>query len=105
MLFTDKRCERPAQIIKFHQVGFYTTDPDGGLDAEGDMIRIIADPNRHFFTGVKHTSFYQEWFYLDRVELPVFGIDDFLTHIPNVRFVELVIEKQLEIDFIAWMEV
>src|SRR5258708_24658771 len=77
---------------------------DGTLHAQGDMIRIVADPDRHFFPAFEDGAFDQQGFEFDRAELGIFCPDGLFTQVTDIQMIDLPVQEHIEVYFIPWFE-
>ena len=73
-----------SQVFVVDHVDDDAAHADRALHAKGDMIGIVTDPDRHFFSAFKDGALNEKRFKLDSTEFRVFCSYRLFTQIPDI---------------------
>lgn len=96
-----QRRQRIPLVVVHDHVDADLADGDGALDADGDMVGVVGDPDGHLFTALEHSPFDEQRFEFDAAEFGIIGPDGLLTQITDIDRIDLPVEEHIERYFIA----
>jgi hypothetical protein len=97
--------QRVPEIMVVSHVHLYIPDADRALHADGDMIGIVAYPDRHLLAAFENGALDQQGLELDGPELAIRGPDRLFSQIADIEMVYLPVQEHVEGDLIVWIEV
>ena len=91
-LHIHQRGQRVSRGGMFDHVDADLSDGDGALDADGDVVGVVGDPDGHLFAALEHRAFDEEGFEFDAAEFSIVGADGLLAEVTDIKIIDLAVE-------------